>query len=583
MSVETQYRNARLLAAAFAEAGVRTIAVGAGSRSTALALAFADDGRFEVRAFVDERSAAFFALGAARVSGVPAVVVTTSGTAAANLLPAVVETDVAGVPLLCLTADRPPELHDVGATQTIEQAGVLSGARLRWSFDFPAYDEQVAGAHVGARAAAAAHGPKAGPVHLNLRFREPLTPSPESRAEQLEGTRVSPVVATGVFEPSAAQLEAAADRIGGTGRGLIHVGHLEGEQGLLGEAVSHLAGVTGFPVIVEATSRLRGIVDERVVVDAADAVVRAEAFASNHQPDVVIRIGRAPLTRAMGEWFEASGAAQVVIGSDLPWPDPGAGATEVIRGAAGPVCMSLAGLVDGAKRDETWLADWHAAGAQARRAIDAYLDEPDTPMFEGIAARTLLRAMPSDALLTVATSLPIRAVDSYGSSADRLEAYASRGASGIDGTLSAAFGAAAVGASAEPSRPAAALVGDLAFLHDLGGMLSAARHRPPLVTVVVDNSGGGIFEFLPQATSLDRETFDELFIVPHELDLMHAAEFFGCSFAATRDAAALEKAVTWAFTEGGPWVVRVPVRRDQSVEAHRESLTRAATAIDAKG
>ena len=574
MSADGQYRGARLLAAGLAEAGSRVVAVCAGSRSTALALAFADDGRFDVRAFVDERAAAFFALGAARVASAPAVVVTTSGTAVANLLPAVVEADLAGVPLICVTADRPPELHDAGATQTIEQAGLLSSADLRFAFDLPGYDEAVPHAHIAARAAAAARGPKAGPVHLNVRFREPLTPSPEARAERFDGVRVSPQVATGVFEPSAAELDAAGGRVGTSPLGLIHVGHLEADSGLLGEAVSHLAATSGYPVIVEATSRLRGVVDERVLIDAAEAVVRDEAFAREHQPDVVVRIGRAPLTRAMGEFFETSGASQIVIGSDFPWPDPSAAATDVLRGDPAPVCMTLAGLIDGAGRDEKWLTAWHEAGAKARAALDAFVDEDATPMFEGTVARTLVEALPSDALLTVATSLPIRALDAYTSAADRLEVYANRGASGIDGTISAAFGAAAA-----TGRPAAALVGDLAFLHDLGGLLSAARHRIPLVTVVVDNSGGGIFEFLPQASSLDRKTFDELFIVPHELDLKLAAEFAGCGFASAHDAGELEKSIAWAFTEGGPWVIRVPVKREQSVEAHRESLARAGQAI----
>jgi 2-succinyl-5-enolpyruvyl-6-hydroxy-3-cyclohexene-1-carboxylate synthase len=214
--------------------------------------------------------------------------------------------------------------------------------------------------------------------------------------------------------------------------------------------------------------------------------------------------------------------------------------------------------------------------AVARTSIDACLDS--SAVFEGTVARALVEALPGDGVVYVATSLPIRALDAFTSASRSLEALANRGASGIDGTISGALGA-----SAATGRPTACLMGDLAFLHDVGGLLASIRHRIPLVTVVIDNSGGGIFEFLPQVEGVERETFEDLFIVPHELDLMRAAELYGAKFAAVRDTAGLPKALSWAFTDGGSWVIRVPVNRAESVEAHAAAWRAADEAIRAGG
>jgi len=576
MNADGQYRVARLLVAALAESGVEIAAIGAGSRSTPLTLAFADDGRIKCVSQVDERSAAFFALGAARVSGRPVAVVSTSGTAVAELLPAVTEARAAGVPLVCVTADRPPELQDVGATQTVDQRGLLSPCR--WTFDLLACEDDALtyAAHVGARAVANALGPAAGPVHINVRLREPLTPSVQARAE-VRPEDVLAAVSDSILVPDDASIERVAAVVRSEPRGILYVGHVEGLVDGLGAAVSAFARASGWPVMLEATSRLRGAVADELVIDAADAVVRSGLAVGDRAPQAVLRLGRSPLTRTINEWLRNLEATQVVLTRDLPWPDANRDTTEVLVGDPLTTLVTLTAALESEQTESapgTWTTDWVADGRAAREGIDAYLDATDTAMFEGTVARSVGRTLPDDGLLWVGTSLPIRALESFTPANRLLEAYAHRGASGIDGTL-----AAALGARTATGRPTVCLAGDLAFLYDVGALMVGARHRIPLVIVVIDNGGGGIFEHLPQAEAVEREEFDDLFVTRHELDLMRAAELFGFQFAATRDAASLEKSLSWALAEGGSWVIRVPVRGNVSVVAHAEAVVRAGDAV----
>lgn len=560
MSADTGYRVARALVNGLAASGVEVVAVGAGSRSTGAALAFHDDGRFKVFSFVDERSAAFFALGAARASGRPAAVLTTSGTAAANLLPAAVEARAAGVPVILLTADRPPELHDVGAMQTVEQVGLLPPAL--WTADLHTYDKAMISraAHLAAQACAFATGTPSGPVHVNMRFREPLVPSAELRAEVLDLPAVVKH-SRAIRKPDPAAVASLAERVRATPRGLIYAGHMEGDVSDLAPAVERSAILSGYPVIAEATSRLRGKLGAATVVDGAEALIRAEKFANWYKPDFVLRLGRAPLTRDMLGWLASSDADQVIVAPGLPWSDPMRSVTEVLGADESEACAALSAALEGNQADAGWADTWASSSAAARTALDSYMDSGG--FFEGTVARCVVRSLPDDALLYTASSLSIRALDAFTPANAPLEAFASRGASGIDGTTSAALGAAVAS-----GRPTVCLTGDLAFLHDLGGLVAAARHLIPLVTVVIDNGGGGLFDHLPQQKSVDEETFEDLFVASHKLDLLHAAELFGLQFASVHDADELDRVLKWAFTEGTAWVIRAEVRRNVSVEAH---------------
>jgi 2-succinyl-5-enolpyruvyl-6-hydroxy-3-cyclohexene-1-carboxylate synthase len=560
MSGDTGYRLARRFVHGLAECGAEVVAVGAGSRSTGAALAFHDDGRFKVHSFVDERSAAFFALGAARATGRPAAVLTTSGTAAANLLPAAVEARAAGVPLVLLTADRPPEMHDVGAMQTVEQIGLLPAAI--WTVDLHTYDDAMIShaAHLAAQACAFATGTPPGPVHVNMRFREPFVPSAEIREENFEQPSVV-CRPSSVCAPDPTTVTSVAARMRAKPRGLIYAGHMEGDVSGLAAAVEGLAIASGFPVIAEATSRLRGRLGGAIVVDAAEALIRAAKFADWYKPDFVLRIGRAPLTRGMLEWLGSLDADQVVVAPGVPWADPTLSAKEVLASDETEACTALSVALGGSMSDGGWADAWAASSVAARTALDSSLDSG--AFFEGTVTRGVVRNLPEGALLFTASSLSIRALDAFTPATAPLEAFASRGASGIDGTTSAALGAAVA-----TGRPVVCLTGDLAFLHDIGGLAAAARHLIPLVTVVIDNGGGGLFDFLPQRKSIDRDTFEDLFATSHTLDLLHAAELFGLQFASVHDADELDRVLKWAFTEGTAWVIRAEVRRGASVEAH---------------
>jgi 2-succinyl-5-enolpyruvyl-6-hydroxy-3-cyclohexene-1-carboxylate synthase len=573
VSADHAYRVTRSLASGLVASGVEVVAVCAGSRSTSLALAMHDEPALMVYTFVDERSAAFFALGAARATGAPAAVVTTSGTAVANLVPAAVEARAAGVPLLLLTADRPPELHDVGAAQTIDQTTLVTSAL--WFADVHTYDESAldAAAHIGAQACASAVGPPAGPVHINLRYREPLTPGKGVRSETPPAVRV-PSRARPRVEADQEQIIRVAASLRETPRGIIHVGHLEPPVEGVAGAVTWLSETTGYPVIAEATSRLRGRLEGAHLVDASEALVRARSFAETHRPEVVVRIGATPLTRALFEWVDGSGARQVVIDPGVRWPDRERQADEVLAADAARGCIALANALaqEGAEPDTAWADGWTEASVSARGALDRFLD--DGPFFEGSIARAVAEAVPAGGFLVSATSLPIRALDAFASSEHPLMALAHRGASGIDGTLSAALGAAAATES-----PVLCLTGDLAFLHDVGGLAAATRHRIPLITVVVDNGGGRIFEFLPQGAGVERETFDDLFAVSHTFDLMRAAELFGLQFASVHDEGSLVKTLSWALQHGEPWVIRAEVDPQVSLEAHAAAWAAAAEAL----
>jgi 2-succinyl-5-enolpyruvyl-6-hydroxy-3-cyclohexene-1-carboxylate synthase len=403
-------------------------------------------------------------------------------------------------------------------------------------------------------------------VHLNLRFREPLVPSTEERSAALtfaDGAAWFPVKRT----PDPAGVEDVASRIAGTERGLIYVGHLEGPTNELTQAVERLSVTSGFPVVVEATSRVRGRVPS--AIDAAEAVVRSP-FAPDHEPELVLRLGRAPLTRNMLEWLDVRGGDHVVFASRLPWSDPGRSASTVLAGDEPATCEALATSL-GVNRTGSWKEEWLDAGRIARKALDEALDRA---FFEGTIAREVVAALPEGSVLVASSSLPVRALDAFTPVSAPLDAFASRGASGIDGNTSMALGVAAA-----TGRPTVCLTGDLAFLHDLGAMVTIARHEIPLVTVVIDNAGGGIFEFLPQGTQVERDTFEDLFATSHKMDLMHAAELAGVSFASVHDTAELRRALEWAFTEGKSWVIRAEVRRSASVEAHRASWAAAAAAL----
>ena len=529
-------------------AGVSDAVVAPGSRSTPLALALADSPDLRLHVHLDERAAGFYAVGLGLATGRPAVVLTTSGTATAELLPSVVEAHHARVPMIVCTADRPPELHDVGAPQTIEQAA-LYGRFLRWRGDpgpadgLPEGTWRSLASRAVAEATAGPAGP--GPVQLNLAFRDPLVAEPAALPPGRPGRAPWHQV---VRSPSSLTIDA---------------GHLAGRRGVIvagagcGDPTSVIAAATalGWPVLADPRSGCRG--RGPLVVAAFDAILRGE----HPQPEVVLRLGAPPASRVLSSWL-AGKAEQILADPYGSWLDPERAASLVLAADPTDVCRSLAGAeVQGAP--SAWGRWWQAAEEVAQDAIDSVLAGSVRPTEPGVA-RTLTALLPSGSTLFVSSSMPIRDVEWFGHPQAPARVLANRGANGIDGIVSTALGVAA------RSDSTVALVGDLAFLHDSGGLLGAARRGSQLVLVVVDNDGGGIFSFLPQADSLSEDKFERLFGTPHGVDLAALAAVHGLPTARVEAADQLGPTVVDAMAAGGVRVVVVATERRTNREIHEE-------------
>jgi 2-succinyl-5-enolpyruvyl-6-hydroxy-3-cyclohexene-1-carboxylate synthase len=529
----------------WAQLGVTDAVVCPGSRSTPLALPLAQHLRTHVR--LDERSAAFYALGLAKASGRPVVVCVTSGTAAAELHPAVVEAHHARVPLIVCTADRPPELHHTGASQTIEQDALFS-VEARWRTDpgVPESGQEATWRPLAARAyAESLHGPSGpGPVHLNLAFCDPLTDAPDALPARAH-SEGAPAEHRSASPASGVQLE---------GRGVLIVGGPS--FGVADpQQVRNLATRLGWPVLADPLSgcRVEG------TIAAADAIVRTRPAL----PEVVVQLGAPWLSRALGEYVtEAAAAGARVVVVD-PWrqrPDPLGVATEFV---STDTDAWLAATAEQARpADRAWLSSWHAMEARAQEAIDALLA---TDLSEPQVARTLYRyAAMADASIFVSASMPIRDLEWYaGAFPAPPEVVANRGANGIDGVVSAAFGFAAARA---PHRTLA-LLGDLTFLHDVSGLVNLPE--VPCTFVVVDNDGGGIFSFLPQATALRADVFEPLFATPPTSDVGAVARGFGLPVEEVTKLSDLEPAL--ASAPAAPALIRVRVpSRAHNVAVHDE-------------
>jgi 2-succinyl-5-enolpyruvyl-6-hydroxy-3-cyclohexene-1-carboxylate synthase len=527
--------------------GVTDAVVCAGSRSTPLALPLADRLRVHVR--LDERSGAFFALGLAMASGKPTVICVTSGTAAVELHPAVVEAHHAGVPLIVCTADRPPELHDTGAPQSIDQDGLFAAA-VRWSSSpgVPAEGQEATWRPLAVRAfEEAVHGPNGpGPVHLNLAFREPLIGTTEPLP-----ARQGPRVVVSNSGPGAAPIELKPLR----GRGMLIAGG-PWSQRTDPAGVAGLADTLGWPVLADPLSGSR----TEGAIGAADAIVRTEP----PLPECIVVLGTPWLSRALATFVahaSDSGARIIVVDPCRQWADPLRVATEFHQCEVDR--WLDAALATAAPSDPQWIDSWREREAKAQKAIAEVLG---TDLSEPLVARVVHRhAARSGATLVAAASMPIRDLEWYaepGPTPPRV--LANRGVNGIDGVVSTALGIAASG-SGEGMRTLA-LMGDLTFLHDVSGLVNLPD--VPCTFVVLDNGGGGIFSFLPQATSVDPLRFEQLFGTPPSSDIGAVAHGFGLPVREISELSQLESALA-APTAAHPQLLRVKVPgRPENVVLH---------------
>jgi len=539
--------------------GVTDACTSPGSRSTPLVLALARHPRLRAHSHIDERASAFFALGIAKASGRPVAIACTSGTAAANFAPAVIEASEARVPLILLTADRPPELREVGAGQTIDQIKLYGGA-VRWFFEVGNHelsDERVAWIRaLACRAHAAATAERPGPVHLNWPLREPLVPAAAIEAPPGGRSDGRPWVAVLRPAPRPARL---ADHITAPARGVIVAGR---EDAGLSPAIPDLAQAAGYPLLADPLSGARRGAS---AIANYDALLRDEAFARSHTPEVVIRVGDLPTSKALRGWLAGlRGARQIVVDPGGGWQDPASVVELVLR--ADP-----AALQPPPAAPAPWLQSWRTADARAAAAVERTLaDELSEPN----VARTLACALHADATVFVAASMPVRDLEWFWPAReDSPRVLSNRGANGIDGTLSSALGVAAVA-----TGPVVALIGDVAFAHDLSALLAASRLGVALTVVLINNAGAAVFDYLPIAR--ERDVYEHHIATAPGIDYERAAALYGLRYERPQSLAQLQTSL--AAPAGGT-LIEVRTDRGAGVELHERVWAAVSAAVSKPG
>jgi 2-succinyl-5-enolpyruvyl-6-hydroxy-3-cyclohexene-1-carboxylate synthase len=558
-----------------ARSGVTHAVTSPGSRNAPLVLTLAGDPRIDAVSVLDERSAGFVALGLAKTTGRPVAVTCTSGSAVANLLPAVVEAWESRIPLIVLTADRPPELRDVGAGQAIDQVKVY-GSFAKWFVEVgnhaPGRGSAVHHRALACRAYATAAGGRPGPVHLNFPLREPLAPVREDIDPEPWQGRPDGAPWVRVHEPDALPgselVEEIADAIAGAPRGAIVCGPTSDQ---VADSVARLAAAAGWPVLAEPTSGVRcGPHDRSHVVAHYDVLLRAGGWAALSGPDFVLRVGDTPTSKPLRAWLGTAGS-QVVIDPHAVWHEPTRAAETIVHAASVPTLEMLASVLEvdfPARRDPDWLGRWRRADALVPAALAA-VDEP----FEPRAYTALAGALPDDAAVWVSSSMPIRDVETFFPSHDtRLRFLANRGANGIDGIVSSALGA----GLANGGR-AWLLTGELALIHDLGGIAAARRAGADLTIVCVNNGGGGIFDFLPVAEHADPEIYERHILTPSGLALREVAALADLPHVVASNAGEVRDAL------GEPALIEYRTDRARNVAARRKLFAEVARQLDDAG
>lgn len=573
---------------ALADAGVVDVVVSPGSRSTPLTLAFAAEPRVRCHTLVDERAAGFFALGQARATGRPSVLVCTSGTAGAHYHPAVLEAHQSYTPLFVLTADRPWEAYDCAAPQTVDQTDLFGSAlRHRAELGLPDADPTAlrAVARVAAQSVAMSLRPTPGPVHVNARFRKPLEPvavdGDEPWSAELAAMRARG--ATRVFaardEPDPVGLRALSDALRGAARPVLVAGPSVAQHETL-TALRALSSRARCPLLVESASGIRFAGDpDAQCVGAMDSLLRSREFRARHAPDLFVEFGLPSTSSWYGAWLDAHDAAPRWIVSPWGWPDPRGGATAIVRGEVARIAAALGDA--SAPSRSAWCDAFAKSESLAWRAVDARCD--GDAWVEGVVARAVVDALPAGASLVAGNSMAVRDLDTYcAPRSSGVRVFHQRGASGIDGLVAGAAGLRSVS-----DCPVVLLVGDVSFAHDLGGLSAARGAGGPLVIVVVDNGGGRIFDLLPMGQTSRRDpalraAFERHFLTPQDVSIAHAAAAFSLDHARVTDRHALRDAMARGLSSTKPLVIEAVVDGDAGLR-HRESVHRAVADALARG
>jgi 2-succinyl-5-enolpyruvyl-6-hydroxy-3-cyclohexene-1-carboxylate synthase len=547
------------------QTGVTEAVVSPGSRSTPMAMVMAEHPGLNVHIHVDERSAAFFALGKAKASGKPVAILCTSGTAAANYFPAIAEANISRIPLIVITSDRPHELRDVGAPQAIDQIR-LYGHHVKWfvemaipekSDEMLRYVRSVCG-----RAAATALQAPSGPVHLNFPFREPLIPRLDENIFQLnERPKQYVNVRNGALTIDKSDLSEIASKINEHEKGIIICGQIENTA--FTDMVTELSERLHFPILADPLSQLRsGKHSTANVIDAYDTILRSADAKNFLKPTIVLRFGAMPVSKALTIFLKENYQAEhLVVDGGGGWRDPAALTTEMIYCDETKFCEELLSEVK-ANNDQQFLHKWQALNRLTKDNLTVIRDT--TELSESRLFYQMAEMLPEHANLFVGNSMPIRDLDSFFHNNEKsIRILANRGANGIDGTVSTALGAASV-----TSQPSYLVLGDLTFFHDLNGLLAAKLYTINLTIIVINNNGGGIFSFLSQAEH--PKHFELLFGTPLDLDFEHVVRMYNGNFTRVQDWEQLRELMESSKTTHGLNVIEVVTKRDRNTEEHRK-------------
>ncbi|MBB3869619.1 2-succinyl-5-enolpyruvyl-6-hydroxy-3-cyclohexene-1-carboxylic-acid synthase [Parageobacillus toebii NBRC 107807] len=548
-----------------AKIGVQDVVVSPGSRSTPLAIMMAEHPAMRVHINIDERSAAFFALGMAKAKRHPIALLCTSGTAVANYFPAVVEAYYSRVPLIVITADRPHELRDVGAPQAIDQLNIY-GRYAKWfvemalpekSTDMLRYARTMA-----ARAAGVAISAPAGPVHLNFPLREPLVPIVhEETWEQIEAKEPSyTTVIPGKMTIGMEQIQELYNELSSAEKGLIVCGQID--QPAFAEAVTKLAEMLDYPILADPLSQLRsGTHAKEYIIDSYDAILKDETIAASLVPDVVIRFGAMPVSKPLFLLLKRyPSIKQIVVDGEGGWREPTLMASYMVYCDEVEFCRRLIDIGASKQSKSQWSTTWKMINDIAKSVLlEATMEEE---LFEGKVFTELSQLLPDGATLFVGNSMPIRDTDTFFFTNDKqIRILANRGANGIDGVVSSALGASAV------TEPLVLVIGDLSFYHDLNGLLAAKMHGLHATIIVLNNNGGGIFSFLPQAKH--KKHFEMLFGTPTDLQFEHAVRMYEGNYQKIKTWDEFRHYVTQSLTTDGLHVMEVCTSRENNVRKHR--------------